>query len=503
MQIKTAMYFSMSIFLALLVPMVPVGVFFRFLLLMILFFLVFICWFLRCNTNNYHERLINFITLSVVFLSVVWPRYAFYKIGPLPRVNPYSVMLFLSVIILIVSLIYSPVFCGKVKYVMKDSKGILMLVFVWLLWRFVSNIISAQTIISMAIFFREIIYIASFVFIGAAIATNENAQTHLVIVIIFAACFVGLAGLYESYTFSNPFLALASQDEDGAIYDLLKNIAHDKTRDGVYRVQSVFSHPIVFAQYMAAILPLAFFLFKIKKSIVWRSGIAVFCLLAILMIYKSGARSGYIGVIVGLSSLASIYWVRTINNGYISRVIALLLFPVLIVGAGFCYYFISTLVLGQSSMEANSGLVRLIMIKNGVLALSDSPLFGYGDGMAATVAGLVSTTGIMTIDNYFLSIAVDGGYCSILIFTVLFIILIWRAFVYSIHINTENGIFVAAAVSSIMSLLSVFSIVSITDNMTLMWLLVTAIIGVISRTSVDNGTQAISSKLFNNKRDAI
>lgn len=470
--------FLVVIFLGSILPLIQVGVFARLLVLISLFLFSIVFWLLRSENNWYPEKFIAKLSSLVIFLSIIWPRYVFFKIGPLPRVNPYTIMHLVLLFVVLVSLIYSPSFCRKILNIFKSFKSFFYIFLIWLIWRFVACVNGVEPIISLGMYFRELFYLSSFLFLGVIYSSTEKSHINLFKIMIVAGLIVSIAGVYEFFSHKNIFIGWAVADEDGLVGDLLNNIAHDKTRNGVYRAHSVFSHPIVFAQALVSLIPVAvYFLFE-KIDMPWKL-ISLFSIpLFLSALYMTGSRSGYIAVLISSMFIMLYFWLKMFRFGYVSKIVSILILPVILFGIIIGKYIISSLLVGGSAIENNSGLVRITMIENAISALSSNPLLGYGEGMSAIVAGLVSTTGLMTIDNYFLTAAVDGGYVSLVLFGAMFIVLFYRMSHLSLVSNSKYSFYSVTCIASVLALLVVFSILSIVENFTVLWLLISSLIHV-------------------------
>lgn len=145
--------------------------------------------------------------------------------------------------------------------------------------------------------------------------------------------------------------------------------------------------------------------------------------------------------------------------------------PALVLGMATAMVVVSELVAGRTRIEASSSNVRLKMLSDGVAALWDSPIWGFGHGLALSKVGVVNPFGLATIDSYWLTIAIDYGYMGLLIFFALIATFTWKGLVFSVKTQGREGAFVGACISSVLALFATFAAVSIYQNMTMMWLL--------------------------------
>lgn len=452
----------------------PLGLAARFALILAAIFLIILAWGFRSKTNHVPHGFVFSWMMLITFFSVVWPRYIYFSVGSLPRVNPQTLSVILGLGIVLLLMINSPKFSKRVLDTYKQGGAIIYLAFAWFVWRFIANFLGEYPIPSTLDYLRELLYLATFILFGIVIASYDNGPKSMTRLIMISAIFVGIAGVVEAFQQKNIFVGFASQDVEGGVSKIIGAIASEKLRSGVYRAQSTFDHPIVFAQFFAALLPLALYGFLYEKQRLWKLASFVIIPIALLAILKSGSRAGIISFAVALGFLGILFWFRAIVHGRITKFIAILALPVLVVAIGLGYLALQQLAMGHTQNESSSSAVRLVMLNTGIAALWDSPLWGFGQGMALVKAGVINTVGLATIDNYLLTIALDSGYVGLLIFITLMSVFGYQGFKYAVINQDANGMFVGACVAGALAIFTTFGILSIPNNMTLMWLLITA-----------------------------
>lgn len=485
---KNTLFVLMSVILAGLLPVLPLGIFFRLILFVLFLGMLFFAWMLRSSNNGHPAKAMYFFVFSLIVMMILWPRYVFFSIGSLPRVNPYTLLLFCSLLCGLVFSIYSPPFLDRIKATLKEGKTTSLLLFFWVAWRFFANFFGDEPAASSIVWFRDVVYLLSFFLIGSIFFSYKNADEHFVKIVLVCSFLVSFAGIIEVIRHENPFVGFVSVDDNSDAYDAIKNITAAKVRDGMFRAQSVFSNPIVFAQVISACLPIIIYGFIAFKDKVWKIFSVLSFVLGVVAILCSGARSGLVASVIGTLLIGLFFFAKSIRSGYLSKALSILSIPVIGIAIGIAVIFIQSLLYGQSRLEANSGSVRLIMLNNAIAALGDSPVFGYGDGMAPMIAGLVSTSGIMTIDSYFLSVAVDGGYLSLILFLLIISVVLYQSIKFGVLGVHPRSFYLSALGASFLSLICVFSILSITDGFGLFWLITAAITSEVSRIRSDTGS---------------
>jgi O-antigen ligase len=202
----------------------------------------------------------------------------------------------------------------------------------------------------------------------------------------------------------------------------------------------------------------------------------------ILAILKSGSRAGVVSLAVALVFVGGVIWLRSFNSRGFGKAFAIAALPAFLFGLALAYYVVQELLQGRGQVEASSSSVRLKMLLDGVKALVDSPIWGFGHGMAIYKAGVISGgTGTATIDNYLLTIALDSGYVGLAIFIALIGTFAYKGAMAAVRLPGEEGARIGLIVASVLALVATFAGLSIPNNLTLMWLLVASGLPLINR----------------------
>lgn len=476
-----------SIVIGLGVALFPLGFLARFSIIAIVSAVLFFGWALQRDDQWGALPLLRWLLLLVVVLSVLWPRYLFVHKAGLPGVNPLTILTMVALFGCAFGVAYSRMFGREVLSIFQSGGAALMLFFAWFLWRVFASMLGEEPVYSSVELVKEIVYVGSFSIFGLVIAAWEPGPRYLLRVLVGCGLIVSVIGVYEGFAQKNPFIGFISMDGDVAAPRALIAIAAEKLRDGAFRAQSTFDHPIVFAQFVAALVPLALFVAMHDSSRFWRLMAFVALPCALLAIAKSGSRSGYVSVATAFALVAFLWWLRAILYGRFSKAVAIVLLPAMVGAAILAWFFLSELVVGRNQHEISSTSVRLLMLRDGIRALWESPLWGFGHGLSVVKAGVVNPMGLATIDNYLLSMAVDYGYVGLLLFLLGVGLFSARALLFSVRSKGVSGEYVGACLAAVVALVVTFAGVSIYQNMTLFWLILTSAVPVVSGRPVFRG----------------
>ncbi len=187
-----------------------------------------------------------------------------------------------------------------------------------------------------------------------------------------------------------------------------------------YRVVTVFSHPLVWGEIIALMIPFAIHLVANSRSV---AALAVFGLLDLVMAvsaYLSGARLSMVGLVVAHAVYLLLWGLRRWrkDRGGLIGITTTMLYPAFLVALFGAIMFVPAIhnrVLGGGATQAsNNG--RTEQMKLGIPAIAKRPLFGYGPGQGGRAVGWRTLKGQLTIDSGFLSTGADYGVLGFLAF---------------------------------------------------------------------------------------
>lgn len=355
----------------------------------------------------YPNRL--FFLLGVLLLSaaLLWPRYAYIRIGGLPGVTPTRVFLALSLFFGLLYLLRSPCFRRKLAIELSSSKLIVFPVFVFALFRFLSVAFADNPIGSLYGFLNEIVFfVLMTVFFVGAICEPKNVQKFIKILVCLTF-FICLIGVFEYLLQRNVFVGILPITDEYA-----QEAMFSKIRDSGYRIQSTFDHPLTYAQFLVSIIPLLIAGFFRFNGVIFRCVALLTISFAIGSAWLTGSRSGVLlsfssVISMGALAMAIQFFRRNIKLGTLIISVFGLSLAALI---GMLLVDQVLLVLsGRSSAESSSTAARMLMFYRAIPLVLDSPLVGYGVNQAAGLIGFVGARGILTIDSLLLSLVVESG----------------------------------------------------------------------------------------------
>ncbi|MGF1545093.1 MAG: O-antigen ligase family protein, partial [Parvularculaceae bacterium] len=258
----------------------------------------------------------------------------------------------------------------------------------------------------------------------------------------------------------------------------LRTAQAQKIPDGVFRAQANHTHPLSLGEFLAMCAPFAVgFAIAAKRGFPRAFWAAAF-LLIVAGSLATSSRAALLSLIVALGAMGAILLHRAQQRPRLARFrpmiglaacAVILVSPVMAVGA-------MALIGGSGGQSAsNSTEARVEQIKQAWPKILKRPVLGYGVGRAARILGFWGRG--LTIDNYYLSLALELGLLGPLVFLSIFIGLAVVAGKRSARGDPEIRYLYMAFVASAVSLLVTRSVISLTGNLGVIFVLLGAFAG--------------------------
>ncbi|MBT3760750.1 MAG: O-antigen ligase family protein [Candidatus Marinimicrobia bacterium] len=309
-----------------------------------------------------------------------------------------------------------------------NNRKVIMLTILYFSINFVSVLISPEFRMSLFASLNDFIYHLFLMIIALSIFNKPAQFKRIFIVLLSSGIFVSILGFLEYIKGSNLFIGLIPVSTE-----FIEQALSSKSRE-YYRVQSTFGNPLGFAQYLILILPISFYALRKYQSNFIKILGYLFLFIGSINILLTRARSPIIVILVIVSIIIYKKYMKNINKimSLAKAKLYVSILPVIISALIFSLILIFSMFKGRSDLETGSNMVRVLQLQKGIPKIIESPLIGYGKGMAPEIikVGRYSSNRY-TVDNYYLSVAVDTGLPSLIIFILIFIIFIRKSKTYT------------------------------------------------------------------------
>ncbi|UGQ47643.1 O-antigen ligase family protein [Massilia endophytica] len=420
-----------------------------------------------------------FLLLGLLATLNLWPPYVIYRFGGLPALSPIKLAWLALLVLGGYWVLSSKEMMQRVKDRCRSHKLLVLLVPTLMAWRILTSAMGEQPIPQVLTMVTDVLSCYIFFFIVLAVLRDAGDVHRMLSLLVVVAVAQALLASYESmvrHTLFDRFISVSA--EDSAVQ---MDIIRQKFRDGRYRAQGTFEHPMVLAEFMGMMVPLAAALFVTTRKRWMRWGSAAFLPLAVFVIGASGSRSGFAVLMAG-ALLAAILWLmprRQLHGGSSRGVLLLaaiaLLLPV-ILGVGYVVLQeVMAMVAGRTASEVSSSMMRVLMMERGIPLVMDEPLFGYGGGMGAIKLGFYDGTRF-NIDNYWLGLSLDAGLVGLVLAGAFWLGSIFYGLLLYYRYPDRNGTAAGLISVSLTVLLISKSVLSINSGFTVAYALVAALL---------------------------
>lgn len=459
----------------LLVALLPPGIVVRLFALPLALLGLLAVWILP-KRDAAPDGVLNLLLWLLIGLIHLWPPYVVYRIGNMPTLNPTK----LAWLMFLMPATYSILSCRQPMARMaarcKTHPILISSILFLFAWRIVSSAGGVQPVAQILGLGAEIVSCYLVFFIVLAVLRDEQDVFRLLgLLLLVALLQAGLAS-YESFvkhTLFDRFIVMSATDSL-TMLDTLR----EKFRDGHYRAQGTFEHPMVLAEFMAMMVPLAAALFLTKAGRLARWAAAGFVPLAIAMIVASRSRSGIAVLLIAVLLVGLLLMLprgKGRRDANLAVLTAALLLPFLLPLGYFAGNELFALIAGRSHSEAGSTMARVLMLERGIPLLAGHPIFGFGNGMGAVKLGFFDGVRF-NIDNYWLGLALDAGVPGLLAFAIVFGAAIGLGLrIYRLRLDRAGTTAGLIAIALLMFVLTK-TVLSISSGLTLAYILIAAII---------------------------
>lgn len=360
--------------------------------------------------------------IAYIFAFALWPTYAGIKIGSAPLINIQRIGALLLLALFLLQLGMSAFAARRAVSKILSCRSLSFFIFLYFGWRALSVMSSMDPIYSAFIVSVDLITQLLFFCLTLLLIKDFSDIKTCIKAILIGASVVILIGIIESVNEYNAFAEFAPKA--ALDRDYIASAISEKIRD-TYRVQATFLHPLVLAEYLVLIIPLAVYVAMSKQfSSIFRVAALLIVVSGIYLLLRTGTRSGVL--ILGLEiayalGITAIHDAKSLKTAK-SFVRIVFFFCALIAGAMALYGEGIDLIKGRSESESMSSEARLDQLISGSRAVIENPMLGWGPGLAANYASTANvTTGQVSVDNYYLTIVVESGVPALFAFVGLLI----------------------------------------------------------------------------------
>jgi O-antigen ligase len=361
---------------------------------------------------TFNDRACWRIFLVSLGLFAIYPAYISIQISGLPWISPMRVALAMLLLTWLYALRASHEMQARISHCVRANRIFFILLGVFVATQALSIPTSRNPGMALQKFLLFQLYWTFPFFVVVSLAnTRSRLQKLGALIIIYGAiqCAVGFLEARQERLIWLDYLPPGF----GADSEVLTRIVQGTFRAEGYRVQGSFSVSLLYAEFLALVLPFALFAAIDSRSVPQR----LFGLLTAMAIlpaqYLSGSRLGMVGTITVFLTLTIFFVMRKWRQDRRGMLGPFLMMMSPFAFVAFAVFYISSprlraMTVGGGEHQASTDS-RIEMWWMGIPRILERPLFGHGSGLGAETLGFTNPAGTLTIDSYWLSALLEFG----------------------------------------------------------------------------------------------
>ena len=431
------------------------------------------------------DQLLQRLFIAFMVAALIWPNYLALSVSNLPWITAARLIGVPMVLILMICLSQSARFGRDLREPLLVNPVItkMMLAYTVLIVLSVGFSTdvghSSNSLIIALVNWVAIFFVAVFVF------SRPGNVERFVWLLWFVTLFWCVMGFWEWRNSQVPWansIPSFLKIEDEVVQRILDGSARSATK--IYRVQGKYTTPLGLAEYMAMATPFILHFAMAGRTHLIKLAAAISLPVVCWVIIVTDSRLGVVGFLLSFLFYLFFWGVQRWRQDQQSLFgpAVTLAYPLLFVGfivATFTVRRLRSMVWG-SGAQAASDQSRQVQVEMGLQDIVERP-WGYGIGQAADALGFSSPSGILTIDNYYLSIALEIGIIGFIVYYGMFLVAIVRGGVMAFDQREPEQLWIIPAVISLTNFVIIKSVLSQQEGHSLAFALLGMVVALLAR----------------------
>jgi hypothetical protein len=457
--------------------------YFAFLAMPVIFVMLLAIWALP-DVSWAPTRQLTWLFYAFFIGLICWPNYLAISLPGLPWITLIRLTSFPMTLLLLICYSISPQFRADTGRSLRTASAIPTLLCIFILIQLVSIGESKNISASVQKFIvAQTTWTATF-FASAYLFSRPGQIKRWALMLWAMAIFVSIIAIWEYRLGRLPWaghIPSFLRIDDEAVQWILA--IHMRAYTNLYRAEATFSTPLGLAEYLALTLPFALHFCTPRWPMKLRIAACASIPLIVYADFLSGSKLGMIGAL-GASSVylfmaAFRHWQR--NKASLIAAATFFFYPAaigavgLMMAASHRFYI---MIMGDASHTASTQ-ARIEQVHVGMAKLLHWP-FGYGIGQAAVT--ISNASDFITIDSYFLSVAIEYGVLGFIAYYGIFAIAIYessRRYLMDTTANEDQS-FLLPITASFIAFIIAKSVFSQQDNHPVIFMMLGALLGLIA-----------------------
>ncbi len=373
------------------------------------------------------ERTVEALFFAYFVVLIVWPNYLAIALPGLPWLTLMRLTGIPMVVLLLVCVSVSQDFRTKLADTLSATPLLWKLMVAFVFFQFITIVASNYPSTSLSLFFRTQLNWTAVFFASCYVFAKPGRVRWWAIALCVMAMFLGLMSAWENE--AQKVLWSGHVPSFLKIEDAANRLeASYRSATKAYRVKSVFTTALGLGEFIAFALPFLLHFAFGRSRLPWKLACIAAVPLLVFVAFKTDSRLALIGAIMSIL-LYLLFWSllrwRRYKTGLLGPTVVLA-YPVLfaaVVAATFVVPRLRRSVWGGGA-QAASNAGRDMQVENFLPAIIKNP-FGYGIGQSAEVLGTRGRGDMLTIDNYYIGVALEYGVLGFLVYYGMMLLAIW------------------------------------------------------------------------------
>jgi hypothetical protein len=414
------------------------------------------------------RKFLTGLLFAFLIALLLWPDYLAIALPGMPWITALRLTGFPLALITLYCLSTSRLFKGELRDILGQAKPmgplLAILAFAMTLSVIVSNDlgVSANKWVVVAINWACIFIVSAYVF------KQGDSAVHFACLIWIVSIIVCLIGLWEArnsqIVWANSIPSFLKV-EDEAVQRILSGKSRAAT--GIYRVQSKFTTPLGFAEFLALASPFVLHFALSARLLIVRLAAWLTMPLLFLLVVKTDSRLGAAGFFLTLIFFVLVWgsmkWHRDRRSLFGPAIT--LAYPLIFAAFILATFFVGRLrgMVWGTGAHQFSDMAREVQWGMALPKILMRP-WGHGVGQGAEVLGYTNRAGVITIDSYYLSVGLEIGWLGIIGFYGLIIAAIILVLRNARKITTANQLIAIPCAIALTNFLIIKSVLSQQEN---------------------------------------
>lgn len=427
----------------------------------------FVIWALP-ERDGYPEATIERLFFAFFLSIFLWPNYLAVELPGLPWITMVRLWAAPLFLIFVISLSISPAIRVSIREAFAASPWMLKLMLAFVAIQTLTIPLSNRIATSVNKFLDAQFGWTTIFFVAAIVFMKPGRPRLWAVLYCAMAVFLGLLAVPELrngqvlWAGDVPsFLAI----DDERVQAIMAGGRRFAT--GIYRLQSTFSTPLNFAEFLGYATPFFLYFLTTVRSPTARVAILAFLPFSFWVIRGTDSRLGVIAffasVLIYLLLWGLRRWMRKRHDIFAPFIV--LTYP-LIAGVFFVLTLVwqrlGNMVYGGGPQQA-SNLARQAQYEAGFAKIAKMPI-GNGIGQGAESLGHANLAGVITIDSYYLLIGLEYGVLGFLAYYGLMLVAIWQGIKYGLSARSRDTELLIPAATMLIVFVIVKGVLAQDDN---------------------------------------